>query len=274
MTTHVDQREAGGFEERLLAALAIIDQRRQPAISHVPAPVRTRALHLSAQRPRLRRAVSVVAVLAGLLALTTAAVAALYNPASFEPDGEAVAGDPYPVKGSGCQAGNSVVFTLDGRTDLGATTARDEGIFSAEPRIPAETTPGPHDLAASCTDDQGEPLVQHATLMVVTSVPLDPPGLSAESAVADGPAVVKGAGCREGRQVVFTLDDTIALGATSAHRGGVFSAKLRIPGETTLGVHDVTAVCTDSDGERLVQHADLVVVEPEPEPSFGGIDKR
>ncbi len=199
-------------------------------------------------------------VLAGLLALTTAAVATLYNPATFEPGGNAVASDPYPVKGSGCRAGSTVVFTLDGRTALGASTALGEGIFFAELRIPAKTTPGRHALAAVCSNDRGKRLVQHLKLWVVTSVPLEAPGLWGGSAVAGGRAGVKGSGCRAGGKVVFTLDDRITLGATTAHRGGVFFAELPIPAKTALGGHDLAAACTDNHGKRLVQHAKLVVV--------------
>lgn len=261
MTSRIDPGEPGGFERRLLAALAVIDQRRQPAIPQTPTPVLTPARHLRPRRSHLRRALPIVAVLAGLLALTTAAVATLYNPATFEPDGDAVAGDPYPVKGSGCRAGSTVAFTLDDKVTLGATTARGEGVFSAEPRIPAKTTPGSHDLAAVCSNDRGERLVQHLKLRVVTSVPPEAPGLWGGSAVAGGPAVVKGSGCRAGGMVVFTLDDKITLGATTAHRGGVFSAELRIPAETAPGPHDLAASCTDDRGKRLVQHAKLVVVK-------------
>lgn len=261
MTSRIDPGEPGGFERRLLAALAVIDQQRRPAILQAPTPVPTPARHLRPRRPRLRRALPVVAVLAGLLVLTTAAVATLYNPATFEPDGIAVAGDPYPVKGSGCRAGSTVAFTLDDKVTLGATIALAEGIFSAEPRIPATTTLGAHDLAAACSNDGGRRLVQHLKLRVVSSIPPEPPSLWGGSAVAGGPAVVKGSGCRAGGKVVFTLDDKITLGATTAHRGGVFSAELPIPATTTLGAHDLAASCTDHRGKRLVQHAKLLVVK-------------
>lgn len=61
--------------------------------------------------------------------------------------GSAVTGGPAVVKGSGCRARG--------------------GVFSAELPIPATTTPGAHDLAASCTDHRGKRLVQHAELSVV-----------------------------------------------------------------------------------------------------------
>jgi hypothetical protein len=177
MTSRIDPGELGGFERRLLAALAVIDQQRQPAIPHPPTPVPTPARHLRPRRPRLRRALPVVAVLAGLLVLTTAAVATLDNPATFAPDGIAVAGDPYPVKGSGCRAGRTVAFTLDDKVTLGATTALSEGVFSAEPRIPAKTTLGSHDLAAVCSNDRGKRLVQHLKLRVVSSILPEAPSL-------------------------------------------------------------------------------------------------
>ena len=168
MTSHLDPNELGGFERRLLTALTGIDAQRQPAPHRAPVP--TSQPHRSPRRPRRRRVLLGAAVLAGLFALTTTAVATLYNHADLDVGGAAVPGGVALVKGAGCQEGSTVRFTLDDKIGLGATTAYDaEGLFFAELRIPAATPPGRHTLTGVCTAGDGERLVQHAKLPIVRS---------------------------------------------------------------------------------------------------------
>jgi len=265
MSSHLDPNGLGGFERRLLTALTRIDAQRQPAPHQAPVP--TPKPHRGPRRPRRRWALRGAAVLAGLLALTTTAVATLYNPTGIDVGGAAVAGGVAVVKGAGCQQGSTVTFRLDDTTRLGATTAYDaEGLFVAELRIPAATPLGSHQLTAVCTGPGGKPLVQHAKLLIVEPEP--PPGPILDvggPAAAGGVAVVKGAGCQQGSTVTFRLDDTTRLGATTAGAEGLFSAQLRIPA-APLGNHQLTAVCTGPGGKPLVQHAKLLIVKPEPPP--------
>jgi hypothetical protein len=175
MTSHIDPNELGGFERRLLTALTSIDAQRQPAPHQAPVP--TPEPHRSPRRPRRRRALLGAAVLAGLFALTTTAVATLYNPADLDVGGAAVPGGMAVVKGAGCQVGSTVRFTLDDKIGLGATTAYDaEDLFFAELRIPAATPLGRHQLTAVCTGGYGKRLVQHAKLPIVKTEPLPEPG--------------------------------------------------------------------------------------------------
>jgi hypothetical protein len=74
-------------------------------------------------------------------------------------------------------------------------------------------------------------------------------------------AVVKGAGCRAGGTVTFTLDGKLRLGVAKATDAeGLFFAELRIPAATPPGEHELAAACTGGDGKPLVQHARLLVV--------------
>ncbi len=262
MTPRIAPGELGGFERRLLAALTILDEQRQRARPWAPGSV----LKL-ASRPRASRSWTypVLAALAGLVILAATAVAGLYNPASFQAAGDVVvAGGSTQVKGSGCAAGSTVTFTLDGKTALGAGTADRGGLFSVQLAVPAEISAGPHDLAAACTTNDGKDLVQHAKLQVVKSLPPMGPSFSAAgSAVAGTAAMVKGSGCAAGGKVVFTLDGGTALGATTARADGAFFAQPPLPAGTPAGSHDLTATCTDNDGTDLVQHARLAVAKPQ-----------
>jgi hypothetical protein len=271
MTGHIDPNELGGFERRLLTALTRIDAQRQPAPHQ--APVTTSQARQGPGRPRRRRALLGAAVLAGLFALTTTAVATLYNPADLEVGGAAVPGGVAVVKGAGCQKGSTVTFTLDDKTRLGTTTAYDaEGLFIAELRIPAATPLGRHRLTAVCPAGDGKRLVQHARLPIVKSQPRPQPPLGpvfavGGAAVPGGVAAVKGAGCQEGSTVTFRLDGKTRLGVTKADTDGWFvDTELRIPAATPLGGHTLTAVCTGGDGKRLVQQAKLLIVKTEPLP--------
>jgi hypothetical protein len=170
MTSHLDPNELGGFERRLLAALTGIDAQRLPAPHQAPIP--PPALRQGPRRPRRRRALFGAAVLAGLFALTTTAVATLYNPAELDVAGTAVPGGVAVVKGAGCQEGSTVTFRLDGKTRLGVTKAGTDGWFDDELRIPAATPLGTHQLTAVCTGGDGRRLVQQAKLPIVKAEPL------------------------------------------------------------------------------------------------------
>jgi hypothetical protein len=179
MTGHIDPNELGGFERRLLTALSRIDAQRQPAPHQAPVP--TPQPRQGPRRPRRRRALLGAAVLAGLFALTTTAVATLYNPADLDVGGAAVPGGMAAVKGSGCQEGSTVTFTLDGKTRLGVTKAGTDGWFvHAELRIPAPTPLGGHTLTAVCTGGDGRRLVQQAKLPIVKTEPLPAPVAKSE----------------------------------------------------------------------------------------------
>jgi hypothetical protein len=272
MTGHLDPNELGGFERRLLTALTRIDAQRQPAPHQAPVP--TPQPRQDPRRPRRRRAVLGAAVLAGLFALTTTAVATLYNPADLDVGGPAVPGGVAVVKGAGCQKGSTVTFTLDDKIGLGATMAYDaEGLFFAELRIPAATPLGRHQLTGVCTGGDGKRLVQQAKLPIVKSQPQPQPPRGpvfavGGAAVPGGVAAVKGSGCQEGSTVTFRLDGKTRLGVTKAGTDGWFvDAELRIPAATPLGTHQLTAVCTGGDGKRLVQQAKLLIVKTEPLPA-------
>jgi hypothetical protein len=273
MTSHTDQDQLGGFERRLLAALTRIDQQRQPASQQASVP--TTEPHRRPRRPRLRRALLATAVLAGVLAVTTTAVATRSNHAVLDVGGAVAPGGVALVKGAGCREGSTVTFTLDDKVRLGVTKAAEaEGLFFAELRIPAATPLGEHRLTAVCTGGDGKRLVQHAKLLIGKPRPEPPPAPffdvaeDPEDPVAPGGvAVVKGAGCRAGSTVTFTLDDKTRLGVTKAYAGGpelagLFDSELRIPAATPLGEHKLTAVCTGRDGKRLVQHAKLPISKP------------
>ena len=173
MTSHLDPNELGGFERRLLTALTRIDAQRQQVPHQAPVP--TPQPRQGPRRPRRRRAVRGAAALAGLLALTTTAVATLYNPTGIDVAGAAVPGGVAVVKGAGCKAGSAVTFTLDDKTRLGVTKAFAEGLFSAELRIPAATPLGRHQLTAVCTGGDGKRLVQHAKLLITKPEPPSAP---------------------------------------------------------------------------------------------------
>jgi hypothetical protein len=266
MTPRIGPGELGGFERRLLAALTILDEQRQPTTPWVPGGVLQPVSRLRASRSHGRWTYPVLAALAGLVILAATAVAGLYNPASFQPAGDVVvAGGSTQVKGSGCAAGSKITFTLDGKTALGAGTADRGGLFSLRLPVPVEISAGPHDLAAACTNNDGKDFVQHAKLQVVKSLPPMGPSFSAAgSAVAGTSTMVKGSGCAAGGKVIFTLDGETALGATTARAGGDFFAQLPLPAGTPAGSHDLTATCPDNDGTDLVQHARLAVVKPQP----------
>lgn len=117
MTGHIDPNELGGFERRLLTALTRIDEQRQPAPHRAPVP--TPRARQGPGRPRRRRALLGAAVLARLFALTTTAVATLYNPADLDVGGAAVPGGVAVVKGAGCQKGSAVTFSLETRSGWG-----------------------------------------------------------------------------------------------------------------------------------------------------------
>ncbi|HKE99883.1 MAG TPA: hypothetical protein VKG45_13225, partial [Actinomycetes bacterium] len=130
MTSHTDSDQLGGFERRLLAALTRVDAQRQPA--PLQAPVPPREPHRNARRLRLRRMLLALAVLAGLLALTTTAVATLSSHADLAVGGDAPPGGVAVAKGAGCRVGGAVTFTLDGKSRLGVAKADAEGLFVAE----------------------------------------------------------------------------------------------------------------------------------------------
>lgn len=265
MTTDWDTDELGGFESRLLTALAEVDERR-PTSHSAPAPKPPG--RAGAGRSRVRRVILVAAVLGGLLAVAGTGVAILWGPASFQPSGEvAVAGGSVGLKGSGCTAGSQVAFTLDEGIGLGAVTADQDGLFFAQVSLPVETSPGTHDMAAACPDGDGKDLIQHAPLLVVTHLPPMGPGFGVGgSAPAGGLVSLKGSGCRANSAVDFTMDGETSVGNAIATDEGTFFADILVPESTEIGSHMISASCDDPDGEALVQEAELMVVSPEPTP--------
>lgn len=262
MTIHGDTDALGGFESRLLTALAEVDERRPSSHSNAP-PGRA-----GGGRSRVRRALPVAAVMGGLLAVAGTGVAILWNPASFQPSGEVtVAGGPVGLKGSGCMAGSQVAFTLDEGIGLGAATADQDGLFFAQVRLPVETSPGTHDVAAVCPDGDGRDLIQHAPLLVVRDLPPMGPAFSVGGSAPAGSSVsLKGSGCRASSAVEFTFDGDTSVGNAVATDEGTFFANVLVPASTEIGDHIISARCEDPGGEALVQEDELMVVGPDPTP--------
>jgi len=264
MTTDWDTDELGGFESRLLTALADVDERR-PTTHSMPASTPRPPGRAGGGRSGTRRVLLVATVLGGLLAVAGTGVAILRNPASFQPSGEVVvAGGPVVLKGSGCGAGSQVAFTLDDRFGLGAATADEDGLFSAQVSLPVETSPGMHDLAAACPDGDGQDVIQHAPLQVVTDLPPLGPAFSVGgSAPAGSSVLLKGSGCRAGSDVAFIMDGETSVGSAMATDEGTFFADVLVPASAEVGAHVISASCDDPNGEALVQEAELVVVSPD-----------
>jgi len=247
------------FEDRLLAALASVDGERP----RVPASMVSLPAHVG---PRWRLALPIAGASAGVLVLAATAAAGLLGPAGFQPAGEvAVVGSSVLVKGSGCQAGGTVSFDVDGAAPVGSTTAGIGGLFSYELRLPASTRPGRHDLAATCAGAGGGTVVQHASLSVVSSLPAMPASLSqVGDVVAGGATMVKGSGCRASSQVAFAIDGGPPSFLTIATSDGLFATALAVPAGLAPGVHDLLATCVGPEGAPLLQHAELSVVASAP----------
>jgi 5'-nucleotidase len=76
-------------------------------------------------------------------------------------------GQTTSVSGSGCEANTPVILSLDGgTTPIGTTTADDQGNFTATATIPAGSSPGQHNVLATCTDPNGADLVATAPMDV------------------------------------------------------------------------------------------------------------
>jgi hypothetical protein len=85
---------------------------------------------------------------------------------SFAIAGDATAGEETFVKGSGCTDGAAVTITLDADRDIGQLEAGSNGAFAGPVTIPSSVTPGSHDMTATCAGEDGDPLVQNATIAV------------------------------------------------------------------------------------------------------------
>lgn len=76
-------------------------------------------------------------------------------------------GQTTSVSGSGCEANTPVTLSLDGaRPSIGATTADDQGNFTATATIAPDSSAGQHNVFATCTDPNGADLVATAALSV------------------------------------------------------------------------------------------------------------
>lgn len=76
-------------------------------------------------------------------------------------------GQTTSVSGSGCEANTPVTLSLDGAgPPIGATTADDQGNFTATATIPPGSSAGQHNVLATCTDPNGADLVATAALSV------------------------------------------------------------------------------------------------------------
>ena len=106
----------------------------------------------------------------------------------FAGAGAAVPGGVAEVKGSGCQEGSTVRFSLDGKTRLGVTKAGADGWFFAELRLPAATPLGEHTLTGVCTAGDAKRLVQHAKLLIVKTEPPPAPGGQVKPPPAPAPS--------------------------------------------------------------------------------------
>jgi len=257
----------------LEGALARIDAEQQMG----------RQVRRPADRPRPRRAHRVALVAAALIALLGASAVAV---ASLDPSrgawlalerSLAVRGEKLWLKGAGCKAGSAVSYTL-GTTQLkptgGSVPPDSEGYFVGSLSVPASVPLGMHDLAVGCTGADSEPLVQHAKVKVIASVPCEQPGihlddpLGRSAAVKGSVVAVSGGGCRDGSRVTFTLDGKPLKETTRAWKGGGFGAFLSIPARVSVGTHKVAARCTGPDGQPLVMHTKIRIVPPLPEKPF------
>lgn len=179
----------------------------------------------------------------------------------------AVAGGSMLVKGTGCQAGGTVTFVLDGSKVPETSTASRAGIFVQAVRIPADSAVGIHAVDATCDGSDGKPLTRRTRFNV--SKPELPMGPSfwAGSASQGGVAMVKGSGCKAGSKVTFALDGKPLPETVTANSDGTFGGPgLRhISTSASLGEHKVTATCVDVRGKPLVQRAALNVIKPAPD---------
>jgi hypothetical protein len=257
-----DSHQLGGFERRLLDALTILDDGREPVL-----PVATTATRHRVRRPLV---IGAVVVIAGV-SIGGAAVAGIISdpPTLQSAVGESVAaGGELIVKGSGCSPEGAVALRVDDGRALGEFNADEEGLFVAAVRIPSHTSLGQHVITAVCPVPGGKVLVQELRLTVTAAeepIPLDPV-LVALSASPGGLAHVKGAGCQPGTEVRVTLDASKPVMAIAGPEGQ-FLAEFTVPANARLGAHTVKATCVRGDGTDLIQTASLTVVPGEPQPT-------
>jgi hypothetical protein len=246
-------QELGGFESRLLEELTALDAAR-PAAPYTPLR-RTR---------RLTRPAFVLAAVVGLLAVGGAATAAsilLSQPGLAVPD-DAYPGGPLFVKGIGCKPGTAVVIRLDGAT-LGRTAAHEDESFWANLTLPSTVELGRHTVSASCTRSNGTALTQSVTVTVGTKRPpayLQQDFVVGGAAVLNGEFAAKGAGCKPGTTVSFSVAGA-TLGTATAGDDGGYTAVLPTTG-LGLGQHTVDAECAGRDGAAVHLSATLVIVSP------------
>jgi hypothetical protein len=246
-----DSNDPIRFEDRLLVSLLELDQRTPRS---APAAL-TRVLR---RRPLMLAVAGAVVVAVGG---ATAAVAALTGQAtSFAAAAHSVvAGETMTVKGTGCQAGSDVRFSTPGGRELGQAIADADGSFVTAIAVPADVATGDLTIAASCPNGSASGLVQHVVVVVVPREPLAAALAVVGSATPGGQVGVKGAGCRPGAEVTFTIARSSTLGSTTAGSDGGYVTTLTVPSTAAIGHYAMTAECARPNGTDLRMTADLVV---------------
>ena len=252
--TH-DRGDQGNFEQSLLLALTEADRNRPVINTESADPTRPNQTFRRVWRP------AAFGIAAALIITGAVAASGVLGPRLFEPDGGVkVAGDQLAAKGSGCAPHAVVTISLDGKS-IGTVVAVADGSFSASVPIPATATVGKHVAQASCVDAAGLPVVQTASITIVTTRPALGPEVNAVlvEGVPGGQVVVRVGPVKAGSDVAVTLD---GRPFTMLHAGadGWLDAHFELPVDTSLGSHWLRATGSVPDGRAFDQSTEVTVI--------------